>query len=729
MVISKYRKGSVIAFMAILVVVISQSAGDLFAGHSGIDSLTRIVRSDAADSVRLQAMLELILVDHSNMDTVRIDSVIRWAERIRYLPAVSRAYNFRGAYFLEKGYNEKADFWFRKSYQRSLAGKYRVGIVKAANNLALVNIRLARFDSSEYFLKKALENFSPSMGGSMRAKIQMDLGLLYINMLQYEKALRQLLPAMIFYETVKDTVNLQAVYSNLGILYKEINRFDPAYHYFQKTISLQNRQYRSISIATSARNNIATLFQDVKKDYKGSLSWLERAKITADSIHDEPLYFTILNNLGNVYYHEGQFEKAIEAYSEVVTRGDRYISRRAQTGAYINLGSSYLELKQNRKARIILLEWAQKAASLHELNFAKIGYEGLFKIDSASGNLKAANSELRQLLWLTDSLAAIHINNKVSEMETDFRLRRQAAEMDVLAKDNALKKVTISRQKLAVGGIIFLFAVSAIFLILQIRITRRLKRLNQEILDREETIRRKNEELVGLVQTKDHLFSVISHDLKSPFNVLLGFSEMLTDPTEIRTPAEREKMIRLIHQTIRSTYELIENLLDWSRAQQGLITLSPQVVTIRESVAQVMTMLQNPSQNKSILLENTIDPVLTLYTDPKALSGTLLNLINNAIKFTPENGKIVVSALKNSDFITVTVEDNGIGIPDNLLPQIFTLNPGTRRSGTRNEPGTGLGLIICQEYVALMGGRIWVESREKEGSRFSFTVPVTQPPL
>lgn len=154
MVISKYRKGTVIAFMAILVVIISQFAGNLVAGRAGIDSLKRILRSDATDSIRLQAMLELILADRSNMDTVWIDSVIRWAERIRYLPAISRAYNFRGAYFLEKGRNEKADFWFRKSYQQSLACRYRVGIVKAANNLALVNIRLARFDSSEYFLKK-----------------------------------------------------------------------------------------------------------------------------------------------------------------------------------------------------------------------------------------------------------------------------------------------------------------------------------------------------------------------------------------------------------------------------------------------------------------------------------------------------------------------------------------------------------------------------------------------
>ena len=718
------RKSTLIVTILLMVYSFSPpGASFLSAENRKADSLVRVMQSAVADTTRINAMVELTLADRSKFDTVWIDSIYRMADRIHFVPGLTRSLNLRGGYFLNRGLFNKAAPWFRKSLQVSIAERFKPGIVKAAGNQALVLMRQGEYDSSEKYLLMAIREWDPSLGKGLQMKIQSDLGLLYMNMGRYEDALRTFMPAVLFYEKMKDTLNMQTIYNNLGILYKNINRFQLSYNYFSKVISIRNLQLSSLSLTATAYNNIAILYQDIKGDYPASLPWLEKARIFADSVGDKILYYKVLNNIGNVHYKGYHFDSAIQNYLEVIEKASELMNYQALTGIYINLGSSYVAVGQFEKAGPLLSEWTAKAVQARELKYAQVGYRGLYQIDSIKGNIKSANFNLRQLLWITDTLAGIEMHNRLAEIESDFRIRQQAQDIEVLKKDNELNRVIISRQRILGGGIIILLLVFIMSIIYLFRNTRRLRRLNKEILERERIIEEKNRELLKLVQTKDRLFSVISHDLKSPFNVLLGFSEILANPDEEMDSGERDKITVLLHQTAENTYRLLENLLDWSRAQQGLLTTAPQAVDINEIVLDVMKLLQNLLLVKGIQIENRIGPGVIALTDPKALSGTFLNLINNAVKFTPAKGHITVSSVKADGLITLCVEDDGIGIPTGDLPGLFSLDRQVRRKGTSNEPGTGLGLILCQEYVRLMNGRIWVESIENQGSRFYFTVP------
>jgi len=699
-------------------------ANHLKAENRKADSLIRVIGSAVTDTVRINAMMELTLVDMSKFDTLWIDSIYRMADRIQYVPGIARSLNLRGGYFLNRGFYNQAAPWFKKSLQVSIASKYAPGIIKAAGNQALVFMRQGQYDSSEKYMLMAIRGCEQGVEKGLQMKIQSDLGLLYMNMGRYKDALHTFMPAVLFYEKVKDTLNMQVLYNNLGILYKNINLFGPSFNYYNRVISLRSRQIRSLSLAASAYNNIAILFQDIKGDYPASLPWLEKARVFADSVGDKAFYYKILNNIGNVHYQGKEFDRAVRNYLEVIEKGSGFMNFQALAGIYINLGSSYVAMGQYDKAGPVLLEWTSKALKVHEYKYARVGYRGLYEMDSIRGNIKSANFNLRQLLWITDTLAGIEMHNRLADIEAGFRIRQQAQDIEVLKKDNELNQVIISRQRILVLGIVFLLLFLIAFIIYLFLNTRKLRQLNKEILEREKIIEGKNLELLHLVQTKDRLFSVISHDLRSPFNVLLGFSKILADPEERMEAGERDKITVLLHQTAENTYRLLENLLDWSRAQQGLLTVDIQVVDVGLVVVDVIKLLQSPMLVKGICFENRIGAGVKALTDPKALSGAFLNLINNAVKFTPNGGHIAVSAVSSEGAITICVEDDGIGIPAGELDGLFSLDRQIRRKGTDNEPGTGLGLILCKEYVQLMNGRIWVESIENQGSRFYFTVPL-----
>jgi signal transduction histidine kinase len=171
-------------------------------------------------------------------------------------------------------------------------------------------------------------------------------------------------------------------------------------------------------------------------------------------------------------------------------------------------------------------------------------------------------------------------------------------------------------------------------------------------------------------------------------------------------------------------YALIENLLTWSRLQRGAIEWRPQAVNLHNAVERTMRLLASNAEQKEIELRNTTPEGMTGYADVKMLDTVIRNLISNALKFTHPGGSVTISAKEHEELLTVTVADTGIGIGQEHLPKLFRIDSKFTRSGTAKERGTGLGLILCKEFVERNGGTIWVESEKEQGTTFYFTLPV-----
>lgn len=237
-------------------------------------------------------------------------------------------------------------------------------------------------------------------------------------------------------------------------------------------------------------------------------------------------------------------------------------------------------------------------------------------------------------------------------------------------------------------------------------------------------IQRQNEELKKLNSDKDRFLQIIAHDLKNPFQSLLGFSDMLLNNMHKYSIDRIESQVKIIHQAAHETYNFLVNLLLWSKTQSGKLNFDTQNIIFREVCDEIISNLKNHAQLKDISLSCLESDNIVVTADLNMLKTVLRNLISNAIKFTNRNGQIKIYTEENSNTITITVSDNGVGIKNEKLQELWDFTKSTSTKGTENEKGTGLGLLICKEIVEKNGGRIWVESELGKGSDFKFTIPL-----
>jgi PAS domain S-box-containing protein len=241
--------------------------------------------------------------------------------------------------------------------------------------------------------------------------------------------------------------------------------------------------------------------------------------------------------------------------------------------------------------------------------------------------------------------------------------------------------------------------------------------------ERELIIKKQNDELQKLNATKDKFFSIIAHDLKGPFNGISGLSQILIEQIRNKDYEGIEEYAEFIHSTSQQAINLLINLLEWSRLQTGQMEFNPEFIEVTGIISPVKELLSISAQQKSIQITLNFPDRLTIYADKFMLETIFRNLIANAIKFTPKNGNILVSAEENENEFLFVIEDNGIGIEKKNLEKLFRIGENLSSIGTENETGTGLGLILCNDFIQKHKGKIWVESERGIGSKFYFSLP------
>lgn len=249
----------------------------------------------------------------------------------------------------------------------------------------------------------------------------------------------------------------------------------------------------------------------------------------------------------------------------------------------------------------------------------------------------------------------------------------------------------------------------------------------REITERkraEQDLIRTNEELKKANSEKDKFFSIISHDLRSPFNSFLSITKILSEQFHKIKMSEVQQYAKDLNSSAESLFKLLENLLSWSRLKRGVINFKPEELYLKEVVSACAYMLKAPIEQKEQELIIDVPEDIFVYADRPMLDTVLRNLLSNASKFTPRRGSIQVKAEADGDMAVVSVKDNGIGIPRDLIDKLFEIGVKTSRKGTEDEPSSGLGLILCKEFVEKNGGTLWLESTEGEGTTFYFTVPL-----
>jgi PAS domain S-box-containing protein len=240
----------------------------------------------------------------------------------------------------------------------------------------------------------------------------------------------------------------------------------------------------------------------------------------------------------------------------------------------------------------------------------------------------------------------------------------------------------------------------------------------------EEALKASEAKLKDINATKDKFFSIIAHDLKNPFNGILGFSNILKEEAhDLDVPTIKEYS-DLINRAAVQVFRLLENLLSWARIQQDQMPYNPTTLSLKEITDEVIELMNDSAVRKKISITNRISDELMVNADSDMLKTIFRNLLSNAIKFTPSNGKVVLNAVENDDKVEISIKDNGRGMSNENLGKLFKLDASHSTHGTENEEGTGLGLILCKEFVEKHGGTITAESELGKGSTFKFTLPI-----
>jgi signal transduction histidine kinase len=341
-------------------------------------------------------------------------------------------------------------------------------------------------------------------------------------------------------------------------------------------------------------------------------------------------------------------------------------------------------------------------------------FEKLHQFEHSLRYLKIANT-------ISDSLSSIEKAKTVSNLASRYELTKKESEIKSLSLEKEVQKTELQLEsKIRNGLIIFLIVVSAL-LIVAVYQYRARKKANDMLVIWSQAINEKNQQLDNLNKVKDKIFSSIAHDVKSPLSSIQGLLGLMN--MNMLSAEEFQKLVVELSARVNTTTSLLENLLNWSRNQIATLKANPVKTNIKSLADECIILYQNNAREKNISLINDISDTSVVNADEEMIRIILRNLISNAIKFTKTNGEVKLHAARQENILCVSVADTGVGIPQSDLSKIFSYEAKSTQ-GTAQEKGTGLGLILCKEFIEKNGGKIWVDSLHGRGSTFSFTVPV-----
>jgi signal transduction histidine kinase/Tfp pilus assembly protein PilF len=610
----------------------------------------------------------------------------------------------------------------------------------------------AELGKSEYYYTEALKY---EMADSIRADLLYSLGMIFLRTGENTKATEQFLKAKDLFEALNDSTRTGRIYNNLGVASYWLGNSNEALTNYHRSLEIR-RVLNDHSGVSKVLNNIGMIYQDWGL-FNEALEWHEEAlqAISEAGTYSELAY--CYSNIGACYKKLEQFDLALsnyrkghnyvvkvdeqnrensyffsffgETYREMAMRDSAlhyflgaldYARRINNTNriaqANYNLGKIHLEMDKPELAREYLN--LSYSASLED-NYLSLKRDNLFALSELAeqeGNTGKALDFLKQATALRDSLFNTDELSKFTDLQIKYFTEKQTRENLLLKQKNEIQEIAIRQQKLKTRILIIsgIFILAILFFITRSRV--KLKKMSARL-------EKSEKELLIANAGKDKFFTLIAHDLKSPFNGLLGVTEILAENFDELPTAQTKKLILELRKSVTNVFGLVEGLLSWAQIQTGKIEYRVEKADLFKLAEEVTEQLETSAKNKNITLEQNIGEHTFAVADKKSVSTVFRNLISNAIKYTNTRGLVKIEAAKKDGCLEISVEDNGIGMNQETLKKLFTITEKNSEAGTANETGTGLGLILCKEFIEKNNGKIWVESEPGKGSRFVFTLP------
>ncbi len=584
-------------------------------------------------------------------------------------------------------------------------------------------IEIGDYSTAIHYLNQEIEIHAKSKDSVSWANAHYSIGMVYTITLNYEDARKHSQVALAFFERKSMLAPQANTCINLGFIHNELKQPDKAFSYYQRALvifnSLVNQQdldasYLNLGVMGRNMTNIGKF----RKNYSETQSIANRLNSSSLSLAYSALGVLSLKK-NDLVAAEDYIYKGLEI---AVKSNDPNSIANGQ----VLLGKVYFSKGLKPEAYRLTEKGLNTARSARNKPVIMDAYSQLARISMALNQPGLAYTFLDQYIQLKDSVYNEQMAAQLSRANSRFEITDDNMDPGNLLRQNLDQTLNIrNNSKLKIALLVSL----AIILILSFFFLRRYylkSKMAGELLEKNKVIEEQKTHLEELIQTKDRFLSIIAHDLKNPFNSLLGFADLAYNDFDDITDNEKKSYLNVIRQSGQHIYTLLDNLLSWSRAQSGRIDFFPEPVSLTESIENAVELVRGSADNKQISLFSDFSKDVIVKADKNMLSTILRNLLTNAIKFTPNGGSVTVSSRINHKKVTVSVTDTGIGMTPEEMDKLFKLDGGLKTPGTANETGTGLGLILCQEFMSLHKSKIVAESTPGKGSTFSFTLDFIQ---
>lgn len=676
----------------ILCCYVAESAEYKTNGNSKKDSILKVIEQSQNTKERIVSFeyLSSIYADQENFDSAHmvIDSAISMSGKIG------------NDYFIAKATGSKG-----KLYRQQ--GKFE-------NSLETL---LIAYDLAKKIREKELIMV-----------ISNNLGVTYRRLAEDNKALKYHLEALGLAEELDNKKNEAIATNSIGIIYTYQENYDEALEYYYKALKLEEERKNYLGVAINY-NSIAWIYE-LKKNYQKAIEFYKKSLEANIHDHNEKGKAICYSDLGKVYHTIGEYSLALEYYKKTLSVNENLGDKRYIARSYIYIGEVYRDLGKYGQSVVNLEKGLQYAQQVNSKRMLMLAYEQFSLTHEKLNNIDCAFEHFKKYNIYKDSVYDEEKSNQIIEMQTRFETNKKEQENILLKNRNRLIEARIERQRIIVVSIISILVLSTILVFVLLNNRRKQKKAikllgkqNDEIRRQKEEIQQQAKDLEIAINTKNRFFSIIAHDLINPFNTLIGFSETLKTNINEVSKEEIQEYANLIYQQSNRTHELLLNLLDWSLSQTKGIEYKPREIEIKKLIKDKISLLEGQANDKSIELKFVEGDDLVVYADANMLNTIIRNLVSNAIKFT-EKGSVTISYTKDLEYCKVTIKDTGVGISEKNLRNLFELDKPVSTKGTSGEKGSGIGLLLCKEFIKQNKGKIFVESIKGEGSIFSFTIPL-----
>ena len=596
------------------------------------------------------------------------------SENLKYKTGELNALFALGLYHWSKGLNyqtsvdQKCLDYFEKATAIAKSIGNREIDAKANRSIGKIYVELGELQIGLKILLETYQASKDSTGGKFY--LTTDVGNIYFDSGEYLKSLQKFLEALVLARNENNQHKVAYALNNVARVFDKLARRSKAVTNLEEGIAIadKNKDLFCLAVLYNTHGGISLRLDEIEK----ASAYYEKAAEISKRINNKRLLADILQNLAKLSNKKKDYKKALDFYLQALTFYEKSAPRVHLIEMYADLSDIYTRNKDHQKA----LSYFKLHTEIKEQYF----------------------SDRSQTALLT---AEAEINEK---------------KIEVLEKANKLFDSELNTQKLQKNIFFSLVIILLIGLTLIVINFRQKQKINKELQNQKEELKQAN-------ILKDRMFAVISQDLRSPLNSLRNVVTLLNSDSlnteEIKLISEK------LNEDLGATLGLLDNLLYWARSQMQGIRREPKQINIAQILNDNIALLSGNANKKSLILQNTVSQTFSkAYADPNMISLVVRNLLTNAIKFSPKGSTITMSAKLNADMIEVNVTDAGIGISYENQQKIFNPNMVLSNTGTAMEKGSGLGLLLCKEFVEENEGKIWVRSAEGMGSTFGFSLKI-----